>query len=229
MTASKNRLAESPTGASFAVQHPGGIRARADSAYGQIWRIQPFSLRISTGPGVHEPAKTLGPTRKDNARVPAGPRPCMGSRTASTFNPLRTMSHEMTEFEFHISPVLELVASPNRRRHRLYDVENPLCGCCVFCEALRALDRFADVGKDPVAQASDLVAKELEPACGTRSDGSLSHHASVGRKVLPCRPLLDDVSGHRCTHDERRVVEITAITAANPCRDCLEDAPVQPH
>ena len=135
----------------------------------------------------------------------------------------------MTEFEFHISPVLELVASPNRRRHRLYDVENPLGGCCVFCEALRALDRFADIGKDPIAPAADLVAEELEPASGTRSDGSLDDDASVGGKALPYRSLLDDVSAHPCTHDERRVVEIAAITAFNPRRNCLEDAPVQPY
>jgi hypothetical protein len=124
---------------------------------------------------------------------------------------------------------LKLVTSPDRCRHRSYSVENSLGRAYILCEVLRALDRLADVGKDPVAPASDLVPEELEPACGARSDGSLSDHASVGGKVLPYRPLLDDVSAHRYTHDECRVVEIAAITMINPRGNCLKDAPVQPH
>jgi hypothetical protein len=43
-------------------------------------------------------------TRDRNASVPARSRPPVGSEIISAAMPLRTISQEITEFEFHISP-----------------------------------------------------------------------------------------------------------------------------
>jgi hypothetical protein len=40
----------------------------------------------------------------DNPSIPAGARPPADAWMASMSGPLRTMSQEMSEFEFHISP-----------------------------------------------------------------------------------------------------------------------------
>jgi hypothetical protein len=108
-------------------------------------------------------------------------------------------------------------------------MENPLDDRYVVREVLGALDRFVDVGKNAVAPTSDLVAEELEPACGTRSDGSLSDDASVGGQVLPHRPLLDHVLTARAVDDKCGVVEIACITMGEPSRDRFKHLPVQTH
>ena len=39
--------------------------------------------------------------------------------------PLRVSAQDTTEFEFHISPVSELVATPDRRRDLFENIEHP--------------------------------------------------------------------------------------------------------
>ena len=84
----------------------------------------------------------------------------------STSSPLRTISHEVSEFEFHISPARNSSrpqtgvgtsgTSSSRRRAQAE----------IVAQAARAVDRLGDVGDDAVAPAAHLVPEEPEAAGG---------------------------------------------------------------
>jgi hypothetical protein len=57
---------------------------------------------------------------------------------------LRVISHEMSEFEFHISPVRRFVAAPYGCRHLGHELEQLACVVGIVSEALWAFDRLGD-------------------------------------------------------------------------------------
>jgi hypothetical protein len=161
------------------------------------------------------------------ARQP-GARPPSGGRIDSTSSLLRTISHEISEFEFHISP------APSSSRPQ---TGVGTCGTSsssrpravrILAEAVRALDRLGDVGNVAVAPAAHLVPEESEAACRACPDRTLGDDAALGAVAGSDRCLLDYETSLRHAHLKCGVVEVAAVSPLEPRHNCLEDAPVQP-
>ena len=137
--------------------------------------------------------------------------------------PLRVISQEMSEFEFHISPVRSSSrpqtgvgtwgTSSSSRRAR-------------SASALRAVDRLRNVGDDAVTPAPDLVAERSQPARHACPHCAFGDDAAVGA-LTPCRCLLDHEPSLRRVHLERGVVEIATIPVRKSRGEPLEDPPVE--
>jgi hypothetical protein len=123
--------------------------------------------------------------------------------------------------------VLELVASPRRRRHRRQKPEHAAGNRRVAGQQPWALDRLGDVGYQSVPPAADLVAKEPEPPEQRGADWSLGDDAAA-RGAAGNRRHLDHEARLGETELQRRVVEVAATPPLEPGRDRLEYAPVQP-
>jgi hypothetical protein len=86
----------------------------------------------------------------------------------------------MSEFEFHISPRVQLVTTPDRRRHLRHELEQPPRAVGIGAEAARALDRLGEVGDHAIAPAAHLVTEEPEPACRACADRAFGDDAALG-------------------------------------------------
>ena len=70
--------------------------------------------------------------------------------------------------------------------------------------------------------ATDLVAEEAKASGRASADRALRHDSALGA-VAPRRRLLDHVPSFGNVHLECGVVEVAAISAAEPRGDRLED------
>ena len=115
----------------------------------------------------------------DNTASQPGPRPPLGGRIWTASTSLRASSHEVTEFEFHMSPAASSSRPHTGGRHRWHKIKDPSCPGEVIGHPHRARDRFVRVGHHAFSPAADLVAEEAKPPCPSRSNGALGDDASL--------------------------------------------------
>ena len=97
----------------------------------------------------------------DDARVPSWRSPMSRLSIDSVSIPLRTMSHEVSELEFHISPASSS-SRPQTSGDGGHQIEHAPRDVRSLGHALWALDRLGDVRDDSVAPAAHLVAEDPE-------------------------------------------------------------------
>jgi hypothetical protein len=155
-----------------------------------------------------------------------GARPPVGGRTDSVSGPPRAISHEITEFEFHISPAF--VATPNGRQHVRHQVEHALGWFWIVRQSPRALDRLADVWDDTVLPPTHLVAEDPEaPAqrLPTAPSATTPRGARCREGPVSSRPRNDPPARAPRVRSDAGPLG----PPLEPCRRRLIDASVQPH
>jgi hypothetical protein len=141
---------------------------------------------------------------------------------------VRAISQEISEFEFHISPAASS-SRPQTGGCPGHQLEQPSRAVEIVAEAMRTLDRLADVRDHAVAPASDLVTEEAEPARRVRPDGTLGDDATLGPVAGAERCLLDHEASLRDANLERGVEEVAGGPPGEPRCRRLEEASVQTH
>ncbi len=189
-------------------------RHRPDAAGADHGPHRPSARRGTRG---RLSAAGLAARRHDDAGVPAGRAPAgRRARSPPTSRPLRAISHEVTELEFHISPARSSsrpqtgvgtvgTRSSSRRATPASSREPP-----------RAVDRLVDVGDDAVAPAAHLVAEQPQPTRPAAADRALGDDARARRRgrrgSAPSRSRTPLVHPHH----ECGVVEIEARAPPEP-------------
>jgi hypothetical protein len=138
--------------------------------------------------------------------------------------PLRAITHAVTEFEFHISPV----PSSSRPQTGVGTCATTSSTILVGGQSLRTLYGFGNVRNISAAPKPDLVAEDPKSACPPTADRALGHDAPVLAAPVVDRRLLDDVLRPWKLHLERGVVEITRRTPLQPRRDGFVHATIEP-
>ena len=141
--------------------------------------------------------------------------------------PLRAISQAITEFEFHMSPVLSS-SRPHTGVGTCGTRSSTRCarGCFVG-ESPRAFNGLVDVGDLPVAPATYLVAKDPKPARPADPDGTFGDNAALLAVGVTDRRLLDHEPCRRDTDFERRVVQVARWSPRGPRRRRLEHPAVE--
>jgi hypothetical protein len=99
----------------------------------------------------------------------------------------------------------------------------------VVCQALWALDRFADIWDNAVAPAPDLVTEDPEASRPAASDRTFGNNAALQAVLVAHWRLLDHEAAIRHAHHQARVVEVAGRSPCESRYDGLEDPTVQPH
>jgi hypothetical protein len=123
---------------------------------------------------------------------------------------------------------LELVTSPDRRRHATDLLEDTAGHRRVITKPPRTVDGVVNVRNDAVLPTPDLVAEQPHPPREAGTDWSFAHNAALG-SVAPRRRLFDDEPPVRNNDHESRVIQVIRRSMRQPCRDGLENFPVKPH
>ena len=107
--------------------------------------------------------------------------------------PLRAISHEMRELEFHMSPVLRSSRPHTAVGTPRDEVEDPSGAGRIARETARTVDGLAYVRDATVAPASNLVAEQAKPRSLAVADGKRSHgsrRCNLAEKNSKTRPLI---------------------------------------
>ena len=167
-------------------------------------------LRTLAGPDDHVLRPGERPSLRRATTTPArhpGARPPFGGRIDSASRPQRVISHEITEFEFHISPAPSSArpqtgvgAEGTSSRTRRASSES--------CEPSRALDSLGDIGNDAAGPAADLVPKDPEAPGQLSADRPLATtpRSSPSPRGTGADSITNRSSG--APDHERRVVEV---------------------
>ena len=140
--------------------------------------------RVGAGPSNQSPVSLLMLCAAPRRGRPASRSPAAaGGWIDSTSRPLRAISQEVSEFEFHISPG-GARRGPRPASGPAAPARAGAARSRVVAQAARALDRLGEVGDDAVAPAADLVAKEPEPPGGSRPNCS----SATTPRSAPSRP-----------------------------------------
>ena len=118
----------------------------------------PPSPLVGSAPAAARP----GPPRGCLRPSPGRGRRAAG-RTASMSTPARVSSHEVTEFEFHMSPRASSWRPHTAVGTEGVSVEQPPRPVGVVDHPHRAVDRGGRIGDRPAGPAPDLVAEDPEP------------------------------------------------------------------
>ena len=124
----------------------------------------------------------------------------------------------------HLAGV-QLVAAPDGRRYLRHELEQAPGALRIVAEALGALDRFVEIGDQPLAPAADLVAEEREACQRLWADRTFGDDATI-LALSPHGCLLDHEPRLGDVDLQRRVVEGAGRAPVEACREPLEDASV---
>ena len=156
-----------------------------------------------------------------------GARPPTGMTNGARSIPARHNTHEITEFEFHISPDAELVAAPHRRRNRWEQVDHA-AGTIEIELDPNGRDGEPLVGQDAVEPPPDLVAKQPEPAEPAMADGAVRHDTALFAVPVRSGRDLDDIATLGQVDQQCRVIQVAGSPSGHERRQPLEDPAVQP-
>ena len=116
----------------------------------------------------------------------------------------------------HLARV-ELVAAPYRGRYRWQQIEDSSGNVDVASHADGTPDCLIDIGNLPVPPAPDLVTEDSKTLQAPQSDWTLRHDTSPFAVQIRNWCLFDREVPSGRGENERRVVEIAAITTMNEC------------
>jgi hypothetical protein len=97
---------------------------------------------------------------------------------------------------------LELITSPDRRRHAINLLEDTAGHRRVITKSPRTVDGLVNVRDDTISPTPDLVAKQPKSCRKAGNDWSLTDNAALG-SVSMCRCLFDDEPPIWNNDDER--------------------------
>ncbi len=179
------------------------------------------SLRIHTG--------TVGPDRRATTRPASQPgaRPPGGGWSWSVSTPARASSHEISELEFHMSPVCSssrphtgVGTDGTRSRTRCARARS-------FATRSGLDDRLVRIGDGASAPSTDLVAEQPEPSRPSRPDRALGDDATLSSALVWDRRGLDDEPAVGDAHLQGGVEESAPRAMLDEGFDRLVDLPVQ--
>jgi hypothetical protein len=87
---------------------------------------------------------------------------------------------------------MQLVSTPHGRWDGRHQIKDPLRASDIVRDADRARNRIARIGDGASTPPADLVAKQPEPSCPSRSDGALGDDATLLSALVGDRRGLDD-------------------------------------
>ena len=142
--------------------------------------------------------------------------------------PLRAISHEISELEFHLSPALS-----SSRPHTGV-------GTCGTSSRIRVahvgsslrrewtVDGLIDVWDAPSAPAADFIAEQARPPKLLMADGAFGNNAAFRGALVPHGRHHDDVGRWSELDFARGVVQLAPTAASHSRRAGFEDPPVDP-
>ena len=160
--------------------------------------------------------------------VQPGARPPSGGWIDSGFKPLLAISHEITELEFHISPVANS-SGPKPASGGRAPVKQSPCTLCVIRQPPRTIDGLADIRDDTIAPATHLVAQDPKAPCPVRANRATSGHATPRSVTARDGRLFNHEAPLRHAHLKRGMVEITCRPMLEPRHHRFEHATIETH
>ena len=158
-----------------------------------------------------------------------GAWPRVGGCTADRSIPLRLNTHAMTELEFHISPALQLVATPYRSGKRWKYCQHATRGRDIVRDECGTRDRARDVGDRSVAPAPDLVPEDAPTPGPSRSHRTRRDHPTSFAARIRDRRLLDDEPALGHVDEQGGVVQLATWATVHRRGDGLEQPTADAH